>query len=352
MEFSRLKLTTNRINFIIKSYKNKKGRKLNERVKHNIKIFLCINILISLFVFGMIPQAFAAAVGNPKDTLTREAVSAAGNHVITFLTTSGVDIGDTVSLNFESDFDISAVVLADVSIDGNAPDSVSVNSQLLTITADADTVVTAGNTATIAITNNHIDNPSASGDYYITIGGTFGDTGKITVPILTNDRISITGDIEVTITFALSTTTCSLNTLTTGGIGSCGPFTYTVGTTAGAGYSVAVLDAGNGTSTSGLYKGALPNNLIASTTATLVAGAEGYGVQGAVNTGSQTIAATYLKTSDDVGGLNLTPTTISSYNNATPSNQVTEVTVKAAIAAGTPSGTYSDTLTFLATGNF
>jgi len=322
------------------------------RARSNVQKVFGTTLFLLLFLFGLVPQTNAAVVGNPKDTLTREAVSTAANHSITFIATSGIDIGDTVTLDFESGFNIASVVLADVTIGGNAPASATVSSQLLTITADADTIVTAGNTATIVITNNHITNPGSAGDYFITIGGNFGDTGKIAVPILTSDRISITGDIAYTITFALSATTCTLNTLTTGGIGSCGPFTYTVGTTAGSGYSVTIQDVGDGTTTSGLYKGAAPTDLIASTTATLVAGAEGYGVQGAINTGAQTIAATYLKTSNDVGGLNRTATTISSYNTATPANQITNVTVKAAIAAGTFGGTYSDTLTFLATGNF
>lgn len=322
------------------------------REKSQLKRFLGISLFLLLSLFNYIPSAYAGVIGSPKDTLTREAVSTAANHTITFTTPSGIDSADTVTLTFESDFNIASVVVGDVTIGGNAPASATVAGQILTITADADTTVTAGNTATIVITNSHITNPSSAGDFFITFGGTFGDTGKIAIPILTNDRISITGDIALSITFALSTTTCALGTLTTGAVGSCGPFTYTVGTTAGSGYTVTIQDAGDGTANDGLYKAAVPTDLIDSATVTLAAGTEGYGVQGAVNTGAQTIAATYLKTSNDVGGLNRTATTISSYNGATPANQITDVTVKAAIAAGTFAGTYSDTLTFLATGNF
>lgn len=320
------------------------------RVRSKIQQFLGVAVFLLLF-FLTTPAAFAGVVGNPKDVLTREQVSVAANHTLTFSTPSGIDSGDTVTLTFET-FNIASVVLADVRIGGNAPASAVVASQVLTITADADTTVTAGNTATITINNLHVTNPGSAGDYFITIGGTFGDTGKIAIPIVTDDQIDVTADIGFSITFSLSTSTCDLGVMTTAAVASCGPFTYTVGTTAGSGYTVTVQDEGSGSSP-GLYKSAALAYLISSTTETLAAGSnEGYGLQAAVNTGSQTIAATYLKTSNDVGGLNRTATTISSYGQATSANHITNVTAKAAIVAGTYAGTYADTLTFLATGNF
>ena len=325
-------------------------RKIVRVVNQNNKIFVTLMFLL-LFLFTSVPIASAGVIGSPKDTLTRESISTAANHTITFTAPSGVDLGDTITLDFETGFNIASVVLADVTIGGNAPASAVVASQVLTITADADTTVVAGNTATIVIGNNHITNPGSSGDYSITFGGTFGDTGKIAIPILTNDRISVTGDIAASITFALSSTTCNFPTLTTGAVGSCGPFTYTVGTNGGSGYTVTVQDEGSGAAP-GLYKGAAPTDLIASTSATLTNGTEGYGIQAGVNSGSQTIAATYLQTGTTVGGLNRAATTISSYGTATSADHITNVTARAAISAGTNAGTYSDTLTFLATGNF
>ena len=324
--------------------------RINVREKKHRKIF-GLSVFWLLLLFVCVPNAYAGVIGSPKDTVTREAASTAANHTITFTTPSGIDVGDTVTLTFEAGFNIASVVLADVTIGGNAPASAVVASQVLTITADADTTVVAGNTATIVIGNTHIVNPGSAGDYIITFGGTFGDTGALAIPILTNDRIAVSGSIDPSITFALSTNTCAFGTLTTGTVGTCGPCTYTVGTNGGSGYTVTVQDEGSGAAP-GLYKSAIPTDLIASASATLASGTKGYGIQAGVNTGAQTIAATYLQTGTTVGGLNRTATTISSYANATTTDHITNVTARAAIAAGTYAGTYNDTLTFLATGNF
>lgn len=321
------------------------------RVRSKIHAVLNVVMFLLLFFIAYTPGVHAAVVSSPKDTLTREKISTAADHTIQFVTPTGIVNGNTVTLTFEAGFNIASVVTGDVTVEGAAVTSASPSGQVLTITCGSSNVVAASGTADIVISNGHITNPGSAGDYTITIGGTFGDTGVIAIPIVTDDQIAVTGDIGFSITFSLSTTTCSLGTLTTGAVGSCGPFTYTVGTTAAGGYTVTVQDEGSG-SNPGLYKSATPTHLVASSTATLAAGTEGYGIQGAVNSGSQTIAAVYLKTSNDVGGLNRTATTISSYTSATSSNHVTNVTAKAAIAAGTYAGSYADTLTFLATGNF
>ena len=86
--------------------------------------------------------------------------------------------------------------------------------------------------------------------------------------------------------------------------------------------------------------------------ATLSGGTEGYGLNAQINSGAQTISAPYAHVvGNDVGAFSRSATTLSSYNLPTPSNQVTNWYVKAAISAGTAAGTYADTLTFLATGN-
>ncbi|MDD5693319.1 MAG: hypothetical protein PHU86_02525 [Patescibacteria group bacterium] len=331
---------------------------ISVRVRSKIQKLISILVFLLLFFMAYVPGAKAAVVSTISDTMTRQKISTTSNHTIVFTTPTGIANTNTVTLTFPSSSftmgaSLSGVTIADNGGADNAVTSASYATNVLTITASASSTVAAGHAATIKIPTAQITNPGTAGSYKITIGGTFGDTGAFAVPITTgnDDQIAIAADIDLSITFALSTNSCALGVMTTGAVASCGPFTYTVGTTAGGGYTVTVQDEGSGTNP-GLYKSAATTKLIATSTATLAAGTEGYGIQGAVNSGSQTIAAVYLKTSNNVGALSRTATTISSYASATSADHVTNVTAKAAISAGTPAGTYQDTLTFLATGNF
>jgi hypothetical protein len=322
------------------------------------KKFLGILISLLLLYVVNISVAQAAVVSTISDTMTRQKISTTSNHTLIFTTPTGIHNTDTISLTFPSSSftmgsSLSGVTIADGAGADNVVTSANYAANVLTITASASSTVAAGHVATIKIPSTQITNPSTSGSYKIAIAGTFGDTGSFAVPITigNDDQIAIQGDVGFSITLALSTNACNLGTMTTGAVASCGPFTYTVGTTAGGGYTVTVQDQGSGTNP-GLYKSAATAYLIPTNTATLVAGTEGYGIQGAINTGSQTIAAVYLKTGTDVGALSRSATTISSYASATPSDQVTDVRAKAAISAGTAAGSYQDTLTFSATGNF
>ena len=121
-----------------------------------------------------------------------------------------------------------------------------------------------------------------------------------------------------------------------------------------SGCTLYVKDNGS-TTAPGLWKSP---DLIESPTATnpsyasdtLSGGAEGYGIKAATNTiGSGAllgIQPRYRNTgANDIGALEITNTTIAS-STATTSSREIEITHMAAIAAGTPSGTYSDTITY------
>lgn len=122
------------------------------------------------------------------------------------------------------------------------------------------------------------------------------------------------------------------------------------------GCSLYVKDAGGG-GDPGLYKDPdlieSPNAAFNAST-TLSAGTEGYGIQAATNTagsgGTLGLATRYKVTGDAVGGLLVTNTTIASSSAATTGREIV-VTHKAAIAATTPSGSYSDTITYECTEN-
>ncbi|MCS6789236.1 MAG: hypothetical protein NZ484_01555 [Patescibacteria group bacterium] len=114
------------------------------------------------------------------------------------------------------------------------------------------------------------------------------------------------------------------------------------------------------TSSPGLYKGDAPTylipspNAVFSATATLVAGTDGYGIQAATTTaGSGSILSLnprYNQTGSVVGGLTTTTLTLAS-SSATTSNRQVLVTHRVAVSASTPSGNYSDTITYSCVAN-
>ena len=125
---------------------------------------------------------------------------------------------------------------------------------------------------------------------------------------------------------------------------------------AAGGCTLYVKDAGGG-GFPGLYKN--PDliespNAAYNATATLADGTEGYGIQAATNTAgfgaALGIPVRYLQTGNIVGGLLITNTTIAS-TTADMSNREVIVTHKAAVGATTPSGSYSDTITYECTIN-
>lgn len=157
-------------------------------------------------------------------------------------------------------------------------------------------------------------------------------------------------------TAAAGTVSCSTNiastafgTLSAASVTSASPNASTTMTCTGApGCSLNINDANHGLSRTA------PAYTIASLTATLTAGAEGYGVQAtttAVGTGGTLgIASPYLINGNGVGGLNTTSTLIASSTSAITGREIL-VTHKAAISTITTAGNYSDTITYSCVSN-
>ena len=125
-------------------------------------------------------------------------------------------------------------------------------------------------------------------------------------------------------------------------------------TNSALGCTLNINDTGSSTTGGGLFA-STTNSFIRSpnaafnATATLVAGTEGYGVQGTTTAagggGTLTIAARYFVGGNTFGGLTTT-TQILASSSATSSGREVVVTHGAAIASSTPGTTYADTITY------
>lgn len=152
-----------------------------------------------------------------------------------------------------------------------------------------------------------------------------------------------------------STSTTDFGTLTPDAVYTSTPnVTLTISTTYSTGFTLYVHDAGAGTGQPGLYS-TTTGDLIDSLTTTLSAGTEGYGIQAATTTAGSgatlTINSIYLKTGNDVGGLETSDVALAS-STASCTNREIVVTHKAAISNLTKAASdYLDIITYSCSGN-
>lgn len=356
--------------------------------KTNKYFLFAVVACIGLFVaYRHIAQA--ASLTSLSDTMTRLKVSTASSHDITF-TIGGSNTfaaGETITVDFhedDSDFTVAGASSAAADFDFNdgtertiynvgsstnctgssgANDiSVGIDDTTGIVTFLACGSFTAsGSGATVNIQygsaasggTNRVTNPSSNGTYVIDIAGTFGDSGSLAVAIASDEQLVITASVDPTITFSLSANSTAFGTLSSSSVTTASPnITLTVSTNAESGYSITVQDAGSG-SNPGLYNSSAAS-LIGSadysyTNTTDLSSVAGYGIQ--ASSASATIDTRYDQTGTTVGGFEITPQTLATYGSPASSHTVT-ITSKAKVTGSTAAGSYTDTVTFIATGNF
>jgi len=167
-------------------------------------------------------QALALTATPAAYSFSRHAISTAANHEFRFVTPTGVDAAaDTISLSYAGGYVFGSVAFGDVDFLHGPTTGLETNETLAaspaagtwgvaftssTITFTAPTDAAAGEIAindivTIRIgTNaaggvNQITNPSIAQVTQIVLGGTFGDSNTIGVPIIDDDTVSVTATV-------------------------------------------------------------------------------------------------------------------------------------------------------------
>jgi len=369
-------------------------------IKNILKILPFTAIVFLFSVFSS--KALADALIDKSDTMSRLGNSSStdilSDHVIQFTTPSGVGSTETIVLTFPSDFDGAndpdgALDYTDVDFlvdgtpdgtcDGTAQTLVAAapgasewsavfsdtDNRVFTLTSGgASAIVGAGSEACIQIgeiatggtANSQYINPTASGGFTITLtAGT--DTGDIAVSIIDNDRVTITAEVTETITFAIADYEIGFGNLTAANArfatgsdpyGANGPTSVsahnmTVYTNGSTGYEITYLGS------------TLTNQSLDTIDAATITGVE----DGTPGTEQFAIG---FATSDDA-------TIVSAYDQADPTFNYSFVenlstpfiyetgpseieTISAFYLANisgvTPAGTYSTSITYVATANF
>jgi len=369
--------------------KYNKNRIINKReglVDKFKRLFVCflVVVLISFFIFPKIARADALTA--LSDTMSRLADSTPtavySDHTIRFTTPSGVDAAEDIDITMPTGFTIGTVDYSDIDVSWGASTGyeneltlagtpsgttwgASFTGQVLSVTSGTGTISTNSKVIIeIGLNasggNAQIQNHATAATYTISIAGSFGDTGKMAIVILTDDQVQLTADVDPTITFTLSANSSAFGTLAPGVIDTADTnIILTIGTNAGTGYTVTVKDSGGG-GNPGLWN-ATASAIIGSAdasynnTADLTGVSVGYGLQATCTAGCTTnpdIDSRWRQGADTVGGLEITATTMVNYTTTLSANHTVQVVHKAKASSFTPAGSYADTLTYIATGNF
>ena len=221
---------------------------MNKKIVSSSICFLLL-LFLTYLLFHIVK---AGLVSNFSDQLNGQIIASAANHTIMFKTSSDFGPNQTLELYFEQDFDLSLIDYTDIDFKANEVDfnlgsspgagsgsnlGVSVSGQAITFTQnDTDTVV-AGSNLTIAIGLNadyqiqgdkQIYNPTAAGTYRISLSGSFGDMGTISLAVLNSDSVALSASVTPELSFAIRnagdsdySNACSLGTIASFGVSEC-----------------------------------------------------------------------------------------------------------------------------------
>jgi hypothetical protein len=353
-----------------------------------VSSFILTGVLVG-FSFIKIQSAYAASLSTLSDVQSSLRVSTSSNHTIQFVTPLGIAAGESISITFPTgyatgtfaiaNFDLATSTSASCSGFGNAPLTAGAASGITwgvvqatsTIYITSGTaVVPAGRCVQIRIGSNavfqasgteQIVNPSTPGQYGISIVSGSGDTGLISEDIITDDAVFMTGTINQSLTFTISTTTIYFGTLGAGSAKYASSsnisgdtqetiaHTLAVGTNAPSGFTLSV----RGQTLTSQQNSSNTITPVGAIAASSTPGTEQFGVRVTESGGVGTAVSSPfdLATSYGYNATATTSATLATGSGSTPTSTFS-LRYVVNIAAVTEAGTYAANLVYVATANF
>ncbi len=338
------------------------------------KIISSVLMLALVFVssgFAFPKSANAANLTVMSDTVGNLTASTTSSHVIKFTTPTGIATGKTIILTFDNSTSTTGLASTDVTVlDGANPITVNAGvptganwgfantNPAITFTTGSGTVI-AGHVITITFNGTNKITNGVVGTTVLRITGNFGDTGAISMAIISNGVVAVSAEVLGSISFSLSNNAIYFGRLgtgtncyatTTNPPGNCTQTTeveainFVAGTNAPTGYTVSIQ---GDTLTSGA------NSITALPAATApTPGGEQFGISITKAGGTGVVSSPYATAGQFAyTATALTPATLATAAAAT-SNTTYSVRYLANIAALTEAGSYSTSNTYVATGNF
>ncbi len=350
--------------------------------------FVIIGIILGVSITH-VEIALAASLNTLSDTLSSVKVNTLSDHTIQFVTPSGVAASQNISITFPNGWNLGSLgaTSTDFATSTSASCSgftdalltngtasglnwgVATTSQSITITSGT-AVIPANRCVQIKLGSNaisqasgtsQITNPSSATSSILTIGGTFGDTGIITVNIITDDTVAMTGTVNQSLSFVISTSTIYFGVLGSGGAKFASStntsgdtsetiaHTLAVGTNAPSGFTLSV----RGQTLTSLQSASNTINAIGLSAASSTNAIEQFGFRAteAGGTGVSVASPYNFATSYGYSATATTSATLATGSGATPTSTFS-LRYVTNIAAVTEAGTYAANLVYVATANF
>jgi len=336
-----------------------------------------------------IQPVLAAALQNLSDTQSSLKISTLSDHTIQFVTQSGVGAGQSISITLPAgyatgtfaiaNFDFATSTSASCSGFSNEPlqsgaasgatwgvtlatSTLTIISGTATVPANRCVQIRVGSNATFGGTGTSTwTNPSTPGAYVINFSGSFGDTGYVTEDIKTDDTIVMSGTVNQSLTFTISTSTLyfgilgagaakfASSTNTAGDTAETIAHTLAVGTNAPSGFTLAV----RGQTLTSQQNLSNTIDFIGAIAASSTVGTEQFGFR-ASETGGLGVTVSTPFSSATSYGYNATATSSATLAVGTGSTPTSTFSLRYVtnIGAITEAGTYSASLVYVATANF
>ncbi len=359
--------------------------------KKNFLFPIISTLIIGVVLFSSVVQvelAYAAALTTLSDVQSTLKVSTLSDHTIQFVTPTGISAGQGISITFPSGYATGTFSINNFDLATSTSSTCSGFTDAL-LTSGAASGITWGvtqATATIYITSGtavipanrciqirigsnaisqasgtaQITNPSSPGSYIITLAAG-ADSGTVTEGIITDDTVAMTGTVNQSLSFTISTTTIYFGTLSAGGAkyasstNTAGDTTETVAHTLGvstnapSGFTLSV----RGQTLTSQQNSANTIDAIGGTMASSTIATEQFGIRVTESGGSGTaVSSPYnMPTSYAYAATATTSSTLATGSGSTGLSTYS-VRYVTNIGATTEAGTYAANLTYVATANF
>jgi hypothetical protein len=354
---------------------------MNVLMKKNVIPFFVLVFFCTPILFPQV--VFAASVTNFQVYLSRLIRNTAANQTVYFVVPSGISAGSTTTFTWSADFtgmgafdwkdvdfaigdsnDCTTATFTEAELDSAssgdtwgvevAGQSIFIHSDTGAVDSDRCVRFYFGTNASYGSTgDSQITNGSEDDDDTLTVSIAGGDSGTAYVDIITNDQVVVTAIVQPSFTFAISDNTIEFGNLSAGddtfaddsggNATETQAHTLSASTNAASGYVITM----NGTT---LTDGAKSIDAIGSSNTATSVGSEQFGVRFIASGGSGAVSAPYA-----AAGF--------AFDTAAFPDEVAASTVSTAtttysaryianIAANTEAGSYTTTLTYVATGRF
>lgn len=350
--------------------------------------FIILGIVLGASITH-VELAFAAALTTLSDTQSSVKVNVLSDHTIQFVTPTGILATQAISVSFPNGWSLGSIGasstdfatstsasctgFADALINNGAASGLSwgFSSTTQSVTLTSGTAVIpanrcvqirlGANAISQASGTSQITNPSSATSSILNISAG-ADSGQITVNIITDDTVAMTGTVNQSLSFVISTSTIYFGVLSssnakfassTNQLGDTAStsiaHTLLVGTNAPSGFTLSV----RGQTLTSLQNASNTIDAIGATATSSGTGIEQFGFRATESGGTNvTVSATYASTT--AYGYNATATSSATLAVGTGSTPVSTLSLRYVtnIAAVTEAGTYAANLIYVATANF